>query len=273
MEIRDLANTPMPVVVDSFLRAFEGYFVQLPSDLSYWEDRFHSANVDLSRSYGAFDEGQLVAFIIQAFGTENGEAIAYNTGTGVWPAYRGKHLVDALYAKALPVSKAQGIRACTLEVIVQNAAAIRVYERIGFRTMHLWKSYVGTLRPADLQTSMLMPMDLHTADLGDERWYSWDNRMTALLRSNGNQQLFALDGDPAIGHVVLNPSVGRLARLSVADEHDMDQWQRLLTALASLQSTVKVINVHHDRTALLAALTDAGLTNRVDQYEMRMDVR
>jgi ribosomal protein S18 acetylase RimI-like enzyme len=269
MRISTLAAVPMPLVVETFLKAFEGYFVQLPTDLAYWEDRFRSAGVDLSRSHGAFDGEQLVAFIIHGIGTLNGASTAFNTGTGVLPAYRGRRLVDALYAEALPALRAAGIAQCTLEVITKNTVAIHVYQRIGFHVANEWKCFTGSLSTA-ASTDQLLPVDLHAVDLGSDRHYSWDNRVEALLCSAGRQQLLTLNGDFANGHVVLDLSTGRIARLGVPDEQDAGQWQRLLAAMAQVKTDVRLINVHPQRAALIGAVLEAGLVNRIDQYEMRM---
>src|SRR5262245_8645782 len=114
MEIRTLTGTSHETLVSTFLRAFEGYFVQMPTDPAIWRDRWGSAPVDPARSYGAFNGEELVAFILHAIGTVNGVRTAYNSGTGVLPAYRGQHLIDTLYARAIPALREAGVAACSL---------------------------------------------------------------------------------------------------------------------------------------------------------------
>ncbi|MBP6391109.1 MAG: GNAT family N-acetyltransferase [Flavobacteriales bacterium] len=269
MRIATLAETTIPELVEVFLKAFEGYFVALPKKLAYWEDRFRSAGVDLSRSYGAYDGDQLVAFIIHGIGVVDGEPTAFNTGTGVLPAYRGRRVVDAIYAEALPALRAHGIAQSTLEVITKNIVAIRLYERIGFQTIHLWRSFIGSLT-VDAAEDQLHPAEFIGADLGPDTHYSWDYRIGPLLLAPQRWQLFTLNGDLRTGHVLLDPSTGRVGRLGVADEQDAAQWQRLLKALAAVKSDVRVINVHPERTALIESLLARGLANIVDQYEMRL---
>jgi GNAT superfamily N-acetyltransferase len=274
MHIGTLSGLPFATVVGAFLRAFEGYFVPLPTDPDYWEDRFRCAGVNWSLSYGAFDDDELVAFIIHGVGNVHGKLVACNGGTGVLPHYRGRQLVDALYAHALPYLREAGVSACSLEVIEANAAARRVYERIGFHVDHCWKVFKGRLKVPNAEGTAhtLVPADLYTTDLGDDRWYSWDNRVEALRRSSGRQQLYTLGPDMRAGHVVIAPSTGRIARMSVADEQDVDQWIALLTAIAALKADVAIVNVHPERLSLLAALAAAGLENTVDQFEMRMAI-
>lgn len=52
IQLRDLSTTPLPTIVDCLLRAFEGYFVPMPTELHVWEQRFGRSGVDRSRSSG-----------------------------------------------------------------------------------------------------------------------------------------------------------------------------------------------------------------------------
>ena len=50
----------------------------------------------------------------------------------VAPSYRGKGIATMMLEKLLEEGRKQGIKESTLEVRVSNAAAIRVYEKLGF---------------------------------------------------------------------------------------------------------------------------------------------
>ncbi len=270
MQFRSLADTPLPTVVHCILRAFEGYFVPMPTEVSAWEQRFARSGANWSRSYGAFEGEELVAFIIHAIGRVDGRLVAFNTGTGVLPAHRGKRLVDALYTEALPHLRGDGVQHCSLEVITRNTAAVRVYERIGFRSTHTWKCFLGT-PSAPITSEALHQRDRNTVDLGDDRYYSWDHRMEALARDSGGYALYTVGGAAPWGHVILDPATGRVARLGVADETDQGQWGRLVNALSTFQKPIRLVNVHPERHALISALLQAGLVNDIDQYEMGME--
>ncbi|HEX2617007.1 MAG TPA: GNAT family N-acetyltransferase, partial [Flavobacteriales bacterium] len=248
------------------------YFVQVSNDVAYWQHRFHCAAVDLHRSYGAFAGDELVAFIIQGFCAPDAVPTAFNSGTGVLPAYRGQQLVDRLYAHALPLLRHEGITCCTLEVIQQNERAIRVYERIGFRRMHAWRCFRGELAPP-ARTVALLPIDRSRLDpiwLSDDHLYSWDHRWPALERSDGRWMMYA--AEDVVGYVVLDPVTGRIARIGVQDEEDAAQWNTLMAGVCGLVRNVSIVNVHQRRTGLVAALLAAGLVEHVDQFEMRMEL-
>ena len=92
MTVRNLANISFDELLSCFLAAFENYYVQMPTDKSYYKERWRLAKVDYNYSYGMFDKNKLVGFIIHAIDKRNGTLIAFNTGTGVLPSYRGKRL-------------------------------------------------------------------------------------------------------------------------------------------------------------------------------------
>ena len=70
------------------------------------------------------------------------EAWGYGSiqNVGVVPAYRGQGLGEALVRRALHSFAASGLRKGSLEVTAENAAALRLYLRLGFRMMNT--SYV-----------------------------------------------------------------------------------------------------------------------------------
>ena len=74
---------------------------------------------------------------IQAVGTIQGLRFSAREGAiqniGVHPSFRGIGLGTALIEAALSGFRLAGCRRAHLEVTVQNSAAIRLYERLGFR--------------------------------------------------------------------------------------------------------------------------------------------
>ena len=144
--IQHLKNTDLPIIVDCLVKAFANYFVPMPDSVDYWRNRFKGARVNFELSYGVFDDQQLVAFIINGVDGEKEALTAFNTGTGVLPAYRGQQLVDKMYEKAIPIFKENDITSCALEVIQANDRAIRVYERIGFTKQRSLQCFKGAIK-------------------------------------------------------------------------------------------------------------------------------
>lgn len=271
MLIKSLENTPLSEVVAALLEAFADYFVKMPEDLSYWENRFRGARLDLHLSFGVFQHGKLVAFILHGIDENEGLKTAFNTGTGVIRAYRGRRLVDNLYAAALPKLRRQGIEVCKLEVIQENARAIRVYERIGFEITRHLKCYTADLAPfADSASVQLEEIHFKDTITGDPKpYYAWDNTDEAILSAGEVYQTFrvwkAVMPRESAGYFVLNPRIGYVAQLA-ADPEDLPY---LLAGLAKLTPKIRLNNTEDTRTRFIQALEKNGFENTVNQYEMR----
>ena len=81
MIVKDLGKTDFDELFDCFLKAFENYLVQLPTDRDYFKERWKMAKVDFNLSYGMFEHKRLVGFIINAVDRRDGKLTAFNTGT------------------------------------------------------------------------------------------------------------------------------------------------------------------------------------------------
>jgi GNAT superfamily N-acetyltransferase len=274
-QIHPLQNTPLPTVVAAFTTAFADYLVQLPSDVNYWEQRFTAARVDWALSFGVFEDEQLVAFIIQGIDDFQGQRTAFNTGTGVLPSRRGRALVDALYAHALPIMPAAGVTCCALEVITQNARAIRVYERIGFQHARRVCCFKGELRTqqADVQVREVSRETLFAAQLPGRDRDSWDNTDQAIAAGGAGYQCFeARQGAKVLGYFVANLKSGYVPRLELLIDPSPERWDLLLAGLAQVCPTPRLNNLDARRTDMLEALLRNGLANVIDQFELVMQI-
>lgn len=274
MTITTLQHTPLPLIVDCLTAAFADYFVQLPAEVAYWEQRFHGARVDYGRSYGVFDGEQLVAFIINGIDDWGGERTAFNTGTGVLPAYRGRGYVDQLYAAARPDLRAAGVTYCALEVISQNIRAIRVYERIGFAIRRRLRCFSGTIAPMnhDVQPRPLTVEEVLHRENPHHHYYSWDHHASAVRRNPHYVAYEVLeDGEQPLGFFIIQPQNGYVPCLELSGANG--SWEKLLAGVREVSPFVKLNNLDAERTDLIDALLAAGLNNTIDQFEMWMDIQ
>lgn len=66
---------------------------------------------------------------------------AHVTNVAILPAYRGRHLGEALLRKMMTVGKDMGARSMTLEVRVTNNVAQSLYRKLGFQNGGIRKNY------------------------------------------------------------------------------------------------------------------------------------
>lgn len=269
MQIKDLSSLPFEEVVECFLKAFENYFVPLPQDINYWKNRFEAVKVDWKLSFGMFDNEKLVGYIINAVGLHDGKITAYNTGTGVLPAYRGHKIVDRLYQYAFPIFQQEGIEKCLLEVICENQRAIKVYERIGFETLRELRSFSGRISK-NADAAAVEKVDYQKVlELGlyNSQHYSWEGSAETVKNSRDAVSSYLLKNDqgeiPGYFCIDKNSTVLQL-------EYKENQVATLVAGIAEVSESVKIKNLAAERKNLVAALTTAGLENTVNQYEMQL---
>ncbi len=126
---RPVAALTSEQAAEAMTRSFEGYIVPVSVDGPAFERRFGAEHLDryLSEVYTAGDDLVGICLI-----TRRG-ATARIGGFGCTPAYRGVGVGRALMARAVVRCVEAGSTRITLEVITSNAAAVRLYERLGFR--------------------------------------------------------------------------------------------------------------------------------------------
>ncbi|TAI47603.1 GNAT family N-acetyltransferase [Flagellimonas allohymeniacidonis] len=273
MFVKHLSDTPFETILDCFLKAFDDYFVKMPTDKDYYQQRWKAAKVDFSSSYGMFDKEKLVGFILHAVDTRGGKLIAFNTGTGVIPEYRGKRIVKSIYEYALTDLAEKGVEKSKLEVITKNKIAIFLYTGIGFNRCKEYKCFNGKLDLGSSLQSELREMDLKDVDwdsLPNQQLYSWENQHESLLE--GNCKFFQVwhDQKPE-SFFVIDPDLNYLAQFDVLTE-EKGAWKRLFSAIRNISETIKVNNVDVRLKEKLDALVLFGLENTIDQFEMELEI-
>lgn len=271
MIVKDLGQTDFNDLMDCFLESFENYFVNMPTDRVYYRQRWEMAKVDYAYSYGMFDQDRLVGFILTAIDTRNGKRTAFNAGTGVIPAYRGKKIVRRIYEVALKAFKQIGIEKCALEVIVENTKAIRAYESVGMAIDKTYKSYKGEINPAWDKTVSLRQLSLQEVDwdaLPQQSYYAWDNQKEN-IRHSLYRFFQVLHHREVESFFVIHPDNGYLAQHDLV-EHEDGAWDRLFKGINQISSSIRVMNVDEVLEDKIKALDAVGLENYVNQYEMSM---
>ena len=273
MTIKYLGNTDFELVLESFLLAFQNYFVAVPTDGNYYKERWKAAKVDFNFSYGMFDGEKLVGFVIHAIDQRDGKLTAFNTGTGVIPEYRGRKITQSIYKYALNDLRRIGVTHCALEVITKNERAIRSYMGIGFKTYRTYQCFKGTIDPKNRETVILKGVELEKVDwasLPNQDFYSWDHQKESILGSKYKFFQVMTHTSPE-SFFIIHPDTGYLVQFDVLNENE-DAWNRLFSGIRQISSTIKTNNVDERLTHKLEQLNSIGLVNTIDQYEMRMEI-
>jgi len=274
MIVKNLSSVSFEEVLDCFLVAFYNYYVKMPTDSGYYKQRWKAAKVDFNFSYGMFDEGKLVGFIIHAVDRRFGKLMAFNTGTGVIPSYRGKKIVKSIYDYALKDLHQNGIEKSTLEVIRENEAAVRSYKSVGFEICKKYECYAGDIKiddPDPFELKEIAIKDINWEALPNQQSYSWDFQKETVLE--GKYTFFHVLKDKVPeSFFIINPQNLYLAQFDLLNT-DNKGWKRLFSAIRSISGTIKVINIDDRFKDKIEQLGLIGLENTVNQYELELDIK
>ncbi len=208
-----------------------------------------------------------------------GKKTAYNSGTGVIPAFRGQRIVQQLYDAALPEFRKQGIGQCTLEVIIGNDRAIKSYQRVGFLPERRLKCFA---QKADVALEPSDHFRIERAEKPDWERYrpllaftpSWESQAAAyeILKADcAIWEIYSNGEENLAGFIIVKPGTGHVLQFGVADRPD---WkligQQLWGHMIRSCQGVRMNNVDSRAQKSLAILDSVGMEPTVDQWEMKM---
>jgi ribosomal protein S18 acetylase RimI-like enzyme len=138
-----------------FNAGYEGYFTPFTLDEAAFRSMSTMWDDDLEASRVVLVDGEPAGICKLAIRGDRG----WIAGIGVTPARRGKGLGEELMRGVLAEARERGLREIWLEVLVQNEAAVRLYEKLGFervRDLEVWSLEplvaVGNYVPAPVAT-------------------------------------------------------------------------------------------------------------------------
>lgn len=277
MTFKTLENITTDELLEVFNHSFSDYMVPLKLTKQQLESKLNSENIKLPLSAGVFENNKAIGFILHGYDTINGMATAYNGGTGVIPGKRGSNLTAKMYEYIMPVLHQQGIKKIQLEVITENNAAIKVYEKIGFainRSLYCWK---GTISKKQI-TGKFSIADLNEYDWEKLKSFwnwnpSWQNAVRAVenIKSSNISKGLYYKND-LIGYIIYNPITKRVQQFAVDKSYRNKGAGRLLheTIAAINNNEITIINADGSATETTAFLNKLGLKIFIAQHEMEL---
>ena len=267
-------------VIRTFLDAFSDYATSFSAQQV--SSIFKIRGFDPKMSFGAFDDGRLVAFVFNGIGSYNNVPSAYDSGTGTLPEYRGRGLVKDLLKFGENHLKEYGIGQYVLEVLCGNLPAIHIYENDGFIISRELVCF--SQKKSDISIPHMNEIDggigietagpeiLQHIDKFIDYQPSWQNSVESMARGGDDVLFFAASvcGTP-IGVAAINARQGDLMMLAVEKSYrGRGIGSRLLECAigSSVPDTVKILNVDSRCSSMLALLKSCNISETVRQYEM-----
>ncbi len=131
---KNLANISFEELHNTFVDAFSDYAV----DVSYMtpdvmQKRAIKNGYDPESSVGVFNENKLVGFTLVGLDQHYETPSAFDIMTGLVKDFRGKGIASKMFNFIKPTLKEKKIKQFYLEVLQENKAAIRAYQKTGFK--------------------------------------------------------------------------------------------------------------------------------------------
>lgn len=244
-----------------FTAAYEGYFVPFSVDEATLEFMVHVFDLDLQRSFVAVEDGTAVGLANLA----RRGACTWLSGVGVIPSRRGEGIGELLTRGLLEQAGAAGATEMVLEVIVDNHAAISLYEKLGFAsTRELQVLSLAAGEPDGNRAEKVSVDDaralVRACREEEEPWQRSDDTVDRLLERDPPPEAIAAGGAAAV-YRVTGDSVGLVQAAG--------DGAGLAAILASLRARGKVTAVNYPAGGEVAdAMHALGADMPLRQYEM-----
>ncbi len=267
------ADTLEPAALtELFNEAYSDYVVPLQLDPAALEFMLAITEVDLAASRVALDDGgEPAAF---AFLAQRGDE-AWIGGMGTVPACRRQGLGESALVAVLGEARDRGASTVRLEVVEENSAARRLYEKLGFERIRdlvvwmlegssPWPTAASAVSEAEARAWIAAhrpsPEPWQRADETLERWQAWGLELDGFA--------VARDGETIGALVYRHPrETGGLPSVLQVAAHDEEAATALLAAVSARGEGFRFLNAPAGEPASRAC-ERLGARPEIRQHEM-----
>ena len=285
LEYRTLEESAIHEIHQCFLDAFSDYIVDIRTSEPMFREMNALRAVDYGLSVGAFVGKRMVGLTLNAKDQWNGKWTAYDAGTGVIPAFRGRGISRGMMQKVFELLTAQGFENYLLEVITRNEKALKLYQSLDFQITRRLECFVlkGPLQlRVDQQNHAVRDVRpdeiprLEEAFLAELKYGflpSWQTGRNTIRRRPDLYRLVASweDGQ-CLGYGIIGAGRGGIAQLWVRRERRRQglgsALLREVIARSPGQKTYSWVNVDERAGHTLSFLKTVGFTEQLAQFEM-----
>ncbi|WP_282942162.1 GNAT family N-acetyltransferase [Paenibacillus sp. RC67] len=270
-------------------KGFEGYFVPIAMDVDKFMARAVNEGLSLDHSIMMYEKEEPIGFVINGFRWIGGRKVAWNGGTGIVPAYRGKGVGKQLMHQNILLYQKQNVEIALLEAIAQNEPAIKLYRHAGYDITER----LITLQCNETLNNELQVLTPHPKYLV-RRGLSREVELLAFYRSLSAWQtqwpsiregecLIVSDCGETVGYLLLKRVLGEDGMLVAVTVYQCEAMPchadteailsaALQAALSPLDHTCKrvAVNLRESNLELISLLKRIGFTTSVEQVHMKL---
>lgn len=281
MYYKTLENIDLNTICTAFNEAFSDYQVSTNISLKQFEIMLKRRGFNAKLSIGAFDNNQLVGFVLNGLRIWNNQLTIYDLGTAVIPSYRKQGITSQILKMVHDICKENNIEYYLLEVIKDNTNALALYQKQGFVVTRSFdcfnfsKDDLVLKENKDITINYLEKLDKTQWEIIQNFWQylpSWQNSMDSINAvSNEFDYILASINNEIIGYAIFEKGNGGIVQLAVSQNYRRQYIASTILKSYSTKYDIKkfsMINVDSKNKDLCAFLKHLGFEIFVSQYEM-----
>lgn len=272
LNIKSAASVSLEELAAAFNAAFAEYFFPITLTTEQLSMRVRLEQLDIFRSLLAYDADRLVGMALIGLRRE----VAWVGGFGITLEYRGRGRAHELMTALVEEARSLQARTLTLEVLSQNSAAIRLYERAGMSCARELIIYERNLDAASPSRSVTQLDEAPAAELLQhfQRLHlqppAWQRDLPSLLAMDGLQGLYLGEREMPRAYALLRegPNEKRYI-VDLAARHMEDAYALCAGLAAQVKGSLRIIN-EPESSIFCEALAAQGFVQTASQHEMHM---
>ncbi|RUT48102.1 GNAT family N-acetyltransferase [Paenibacillus anaericanus] len=278
-----LSEFPIKDVSELWNKAFEGYIVNASMPLDRFITRVASEGLSLEHSFACYVNGEQAGIVMGGFREVSGKKVAWNGGTAVVPAFRGKGIGKAMIARNLELYAELVVDVAYLEAISTNESAIRLYETMNYELVDrlILLSNEHKLDMTDWSSHSYTVTRGLAIEVGTLLFYTpgevWQSQLPSL---KDGESVTVYDGDEAVGYGLFRrtfDSYGNLAGITLlrceSAPNRLDRESIVKAALREIWQPTRnckrtVHNIRASNRTLIELLDQLGFNVFMEQVLM-----
>jgi ribosomal protein S18 acetylase RimI-like enzyme len=280
MKYAFLEHESLENIYNCFIEAFSDYLVEMQPSFQKFQRMLIRNGVNLKFSIGAYEQENLVGFILNGAGTWRNMSTLYDSGTAMIRTFRGKAHAKTMF-EIVKHELTGKFSMYLLEVIQENRPAYNLYLDQGFMTerelacFSVDKEKIPSLRKVeDISVSTLFDVDWEILKSFWNTYPSWQNSIPALARIfDSLEKIGVFTQNRYIGYAFFNAESGEIHQIAVRkDMRKKGIGTLLLNCIATRvrSDTLKAINVDRNDRETIGFFKHNRFINDVNQYEMAL---
>ena len=282
-----LSEDVIPEVYRTFVEAFSDY----PLDVSQtseevFRNRALKNAVDLNSSIGVYYQDKMVGYTLVGVDYWKNAPSAFDVGTGIVKTHRGKGIAKEMFRYIIPKLRERGVKRFVLEVLQENEPAIKAYQKAGFRIVREFDCFQLVLEKARFGGDAKIPVGICSIDKSEISLFepfldwqpSWENSFASISRIPDRVILCGAKYEGTyVGLLVYYPALNWIMSIVVKQSFRRNgvgtfMLSRFLQEKDVKLTYMKLVNVDHGDSGMLAFLSRSGFELYTRQFEMEYEL-